>query len=115
MAIIQLGTQLKVGFGNHTLTGYILNAAEVSSTGETKVIKDESNDTCTVLVSDRGTRLRIEAIITSSGQVTPPAIGSVLTIGSTAYRVEEASVRQQREESILTATVIKEDSMTYST
>lgn len=119
-AIVQKGTSIKIGFGSAAYTGTVLQSVTRESTGEQKVIKGQDNQTHTVLVEDLGDRYTVRALILdATGSLVPPAQGSTLTITnpsnvSTAGRVESASVEHGAEETILTFTIIKEASMTYS-
>lgn len=113
-AISQVGTAVKVGFANNTLTGYVMNGFTRESTGEQKVIKDENNATQTILVSDEGERITFDAIVLNTGSLTMVDVGATVTINSVVYRVESYVIESQREETILRVTAIKEDSMTYT-
>ncbi len=112
-AIVQKGETLKIGFGDNTYTGYIMQDFTKESTGEQDVIKDENNATVTVLVSDQGYQIGFTAIIKDSGSIIPPDQGDSITIDSVAYRVLSASVKQTSKASELTISAIKEDSMSY--
>ena len=113
-AITQLGTEVKVGFGSQVYTGYIMEDLSIEPTGEQDIIKDENNATGTILISDLGNRISFNAIIKSTGSLTPPALGSSVTINSVVYRTESSAVKYSRKASILSFTGIKETSMTYS-
>jgi hypothetical protein len=115
MAVItQKGTTLKICFGTNVYTGYIMEDFTTEATGVQDVILDEDAATTTILVSDLGTRNSFTAIIKGTGSLTPPAQGSTMTINSVNYRVESSSVKQSRKASMLTVSVIKEISMTYT-
>ena len=116
MAVItQKGTTLKICFGTNVYTGYIMEDFTTEGTGVQDVILDEDASTTTVLVSDLGTRKGFTAIIKETGgSLTPPVQGSTMTINSVNYRVESSSVKQSRKASMLTVSVIKEASMTYT-
>ena len=111
-AISQTGTTLKVGFTGNTITNLIMEDVNSEATGEQDAIKDENNATGTILISDLGARVSFTAIVTDdySGDL-PPAQGSIITIGTTKYRVESASFKQQRKQSTLTVSAIREVSM----
>ena len=112
-SIVQKGETLKIGFGGNTYSGYIMQDFSAESTGEQDVIKDEDNATVTILVSDLGEQIGFTAIIKDAGSITPPAIGSSITINSVVYRVLSSSFKQTSKASELTVSAIKEDSMTY--
>lgn len=114
-AISQKGTTLKIAFGTNVYTGYIMEDFTTEATGGQDVILDEDAATVTVLVSDLGTRKSFTAIIKETGgSLTPPAQGSSVTINAVVYRVESSSVKQARKASMLTISLIKETSMTYT-
>ena len=113
-ATTQLGTELKIGFDSNLYTGYIMEEFTTEPTGEQAVIKDEDNASATILISDLGNRISFTAIIKDAGSLTPPALGSSVTINLVVYRTESASVKQARDASMLSFTGIKETSMTYS-
>lgn len=112
-ATVQKGVSLKIGFTT-TWTNFIQQSMNRSATGEQDVIKDEDNATCTVLVSDLGERIKIDAIVKSTGSLTPPAKGSSFTYGAILYRVEDAEVTEVAGAAKITVTAIKEASMTYT-
>lgn len=114
-ATTQKGTTLKIGFGTNVYTGYIMEDFTTTPTGEQAVIKDEDNATVTVLVSDLGNEISFNAIIKETGgSLTPPAIGSSVTINSVVYRCTSSNVKQSRGASMLSFAGIKETSMTYT-
>ena len=113
-AITQLGATLKIGFGTNVYTGYIMEDFSTDPSGVQDVILDEDAATTTILVSDLGNQISFSAIIMDAGSLTPPAMGSSVTINAVLYRTETSSVKQSRKASILTFTGIKEASMTYS-
>jgi len=114
-AISQLGTTLKIGFGTNVYTGYIMEDFSTDPSGVQDVILDEDAATVTILVSDLGDKISFSALIKETGgSLTPPAMGSSVTINSVVFRTETSSVKQSRKASILSFTGIKEASMTYS-
>lgn len=110
---VQKGTSLKIGFAT-TWTNYIQQSMARSATGEQDVIKDEDNATTTVLVSDLGERIKVDAIVKSTGSLTPPAKGSTFAYGGVNYRVEDTEVTEVAGAAKVTVTAIKEASMTYT-
>ena len=111
--IAQTGTTLKIGFTGNTITSLIMEDVDTEATGEQDVVKDENNATGTILVSDLGKRVSFTAIVTDDyTDDLPPELGSIILIGATNYRVESASYKQQRKQSVLTVAAVREDSMT---
>lgn len=114
-AVTQKGLALKVGFTGSTVTGLIMEDVNKEATGEQTVIKDENNATGTVIISDAGNRIAINAIVKDDyGGALPPALGTSFQAGAVVYRVESASYKQIRLQNTLNVTGIKEDSMTYT-
>jgi|GEM_PF-2857372 len=111
-AIAQKGTTLKVGFTGSTVTSLIMEDVTKESGGEQAVVKDEDNATGTILISDLGSKCSFTAIVIGAyaGDL-PPALGSIFTVGTTKYRVETASYKQARGQSILSVAGIREASM----
>ena len=110
-AISQTGETLKIGLTGSTYTAHIVEDADTGATGVQDVILDEDAATTTILISDLGTSKSITALIKDAGSLTPPAQGSLVTLGATKYRVVTSSVRQSRKVSVLSMDVIREDSM----
>ena len=112
MAIGQTGTALKVGFTGNTITYLIMEDVNTESTGVQDSILDENAATGTILISDLGKRVSFTAIVADDYSADlPPAQGSIITIGTTKYRVESASFKQGRKQSTLTVSGIREASM----
>lgn len=113
MAVFK-GQTVAIGFGGHTYSGYIMEEAVLSATGETEVIKNEDNATGTVIDWDPGRRLKISALIKTALPTTDPLPkGSTVAINSINWRIEDSEVTLVRSASKLTMTMIKETSMTY--
>jgi hypothetical protein len=112
-AITQKGTTLKVGFTGSTITSLIMEDSTKESSGEQTVVKDENNATGTILVSDLGKTVSFTAVVIGAyaGDL-PPALGTTITVGTTKYRVTAASFKQNRTQSTLSVSGIREDSMT---
>jgi len=110
----QLGTTVLVGFMGHTYTAVIMDSAKLAVTGDQDEIRSEDNETCTVIVSNKGTQIDFSGVIKGSTVVTPPAKGSSVTVNSVIYRVLDSSVEYSRLAAKLTVSAIKEDSMTYT-
>lgn len=111
-ATVQKGTTLKIGFTGSTITSLIMEDVTNESAGEQAVIKDEDNATGTILVSDLGKKVSFTAIVIGAYAADlPPALGSTITVGTTKYRVESASFKQARGQSILSVSGIREASM----
>lgn len=119
-AIVQLGTALKIGYGSFAYTGYVAQGVTTTTTGEIKTLKNADNATFCKLVEDLGTQHQIDLLILdATGSITPPAKGSTVTLtppqgASTPYMVQDSSVKFSAEEAMLSLTLIKEVSMTYS-
>ena len=114
MAITQTGTALQVGFGlDDVYTGVFMETAGKERVAAQKVIKDEDNATMTVLLSGLATRRTLRGIVKASGWVEPRQ-GTIVTINSVKYRTESCVTEYEREEARVTLTVIKEDSLTYT-
>ena len=112
-AISQLGTAVMIGFEGVTLSGYIMESADVEQTGTQKEILDEDNAAFAVLVENLGKRRTITAIVKSG--TTPETIrqGDIISLDGENHRVESASVSYNAEEARLSVTAINEDSITY--
>ena len=110
--ITQQGTEVEVGFGSYTLTGYIVEGATVKTSADTEVIKDESNDTKTRLVSDKVKKVTLEMVV-KKDTVTPVG-GDILTVNSVKYYCEDVDLKHSRTATKITLNLTKEDSMTYT-
>ena len=118
----QKGTALKVGFGSFAYTGYLpedgLSWAK-PLLNET-IVKDEDNLTITKILSDPANVFNMTLIIKNvGGSITPPAKGDPITItdpgGATLVCMTvDANVAFARDQSRLKLSLIKEDSMSYS-
>lgn len=119
-AITQLGTALKIGYGSFAYTGYVAQGFTHETTGEIKELKNADNATFTKLVENLGNRYTLKLLILdATGSITPPARGATVTIttpqnASTDCMCESSSIEFTAEESMLTLTLVKEASMTYS-
>lgn len=119
-AIVQKGTTLKIGYGSLSYTGFVPQDWTHTPTGEQKTLKGTDNQTLTVLVEDLGDQHSGSLLILDSGgSIAPPAKGSTVTLTppggtSTNYRCVDSSVKFTAEEAILSLTIIKEVSMSYS-
>jgi len=115
MAITQLGVDLTVGFGaDSSYTGVFMEAATKERTAAQKIIKGEDAQTMTVLRSGLSTRRTLRGIVKAVGW-SEPRQGDIVTVNSVKYRVESCQTEYQAEEARITLTIIKEDSITYTT
>jgi len=110
----QQGATVKIGFNSQTYSGHVMESQSIEATGEEEIIKDESGNTTTVITFDPGTRINFTAVILDAGALTPPTVGAAVSINSITYRVESANIDFAIGANRLTATAIKESSMTYS-
>jgi hypothetical protein len=121
MAATQKGTTLKITFGSYVYTGYVPENMTVSyPDGNVKVIRDADGATMTKILMDPGQRVTgTFVILGASGSVIPPIQGASVKLTpptgtSTTYYCESAETAFSAEETKLTLTLIKEDSMTYT-
>lgn len=122
MAATQLGTTLKIGFGNLTYTGYIPEDGFSWSKpyGNQEDITDAVGDMETKILMDARDEFTGSFIILdATGSTTPPAQGATVTITnpantSVACMCQSANVTFNRGHAVLTMTLVKEGSMTYS-
>ena len=120
MAATQLGTELKIAFGSFSYSGYVPESVTVSKPNlNIKTVKDANGATMTKILMDPAERINCTLIIASTGSITPPAEGSIVTLTppagtSTTYFCESAEVAHDEGESKLTLTLVKESSMTYT-
>jgi hypothetical protein len=121
MDATQKGTTLKIAFGSYVYTGYVPENISVSyPNGNIKVIRGANGETLTKILMDPGMQVTGSFIILgATGSIIPPAQGATVTLTpptgtSTAYYCESAETVFSAEETKLTLTLIKEDSMTYT-
>lgn len=112
--IAQKGTTVEVGFGTFSYSLVILESLDHSVEADVKPIKDTANDTKTIMTSDPRQMASFKGIVLGVTAMTPPAISATIVLGTFTGRVTASSISYQREETILSVTAIKEDSMTYS-
>ena len=112
----ELGTNVIVGIGSYTYTGYIVQSfGGPKPTGEVRKIKDENGATTTVLVADKGRTMSIDMIVKDASDPTTIALGDTITINAVAYRVTDVDTTSTAgEEMTVRIDGEKEDSMTYS-
>jgi len=115
-AVTQKGQALEVSIGDYTYTGYYVGTVEITPEGEVRKVKDEDGATATVLIIDKGKRLRMSDLVVKSGSdPTTIAIGDTITVNSVNYRfVSGNAVKTKGQEMIWNMELEKEDSMTYS-
>ena len=116
MAATQVGTTLKIGFASNAYTGTIVESFDTEAIDKNvEEIPDELGATETIVLMDPATQISFTAVIKETGgSLTPPAIGSSITVNSVLYRCLSSSVAQTTGASRLSITAIKEDSMTYA-
>lgn len=115
MAATQLGSDLKIGFGSNTYANCLMESFTTEAVdGNVEEIPDEDGASETVILMNPGTQISFTAVIKDAGSLTPPAIGSSITINSVVYRCLSSSVAQTVGASRVSISAIKETSMTYS-
>ncbi len=111
----QLGTALEVCIGDYLYTGYFVQEAALSPTGVERIVRDENGATATVLISDKGKKLKMSGIVKSGSDPYSIEIGDTVTVNSVNYRITSADpVRKAGEEMAFSFEAVKEDSMTYT-
>jgi hypothetical protein len=81
-----IGTSVEVGFpSGTTMSGIIRASYDVSPTADIEYIKDESNNDGSALVSNLGTRLVVDGVITEADDTEK---GDIITIGTDPDDVE---------------------------
>lgn len=121
MAQIQKGTTVKVGFGSFSYTGYVPEDATLSyPNGNVEVIKDANGATQTIIAMDPAKQQDVTLIILAAGAIDPPIEQSIISLtpnwgAATSFRVLSASVKFVAGASRLSLSLIKEDSMSYTT
>lgn len=121
MAATQLGTDLKISFGDLSYTGYVAQDASLSfPEGNEEVIRDADGATHTIIHMDPGQRVSVTFVILSAtGSITPPIEGATVTLTppqgtETAYRCVSGEASFAAGATRLALELIKEGSMTYS-
>ena len=113
---VQKGQQWKISYGNLTYTGYMPTDWQWKDEADDEVIKDERNATATHILTDPRQTQTGSFLIKSTGDITPPAKGSYISIkdpdDTTAryYYVVDASVAFSTGVTKLTLALILEDS-----
>jgi hypothetical protein len=119
--LVQKGTSVTVGFGSNTNAALIMQAV-TESVGEAdmKSIPGEQGADITNIFTNPRKRIRLTGVLvntltTELATIRALIIGSTLSVNSVNCMViESPTIEFGAEESRVTLSVIKEDSMTYS-
>jgi hypothetical protein len=114
--MVQIGTEVVVGFNGLTYGTCIMETASQEATGDTKVIRGPNNATITILESDPGEQYTVEGILLAADLTAARALikGADVTINGVVCRCLTRSIGVGREEAKVTITAIKEAGMTYA-
>jgi hypothetical protein len=114
--MVQLGTEVVVGFNGLTYGTCIMETASQEASGDEKEIRGPNNSVLTVLESNPGEQYTVEGILLAADLTAARALikGSTVSINSVNCRVMTRSIGVGREEAKVTITAIKEAGMTYS-
>lgn len=114
MAVEQLGTQRLIGFDGKTVTGYQTDTVDLEIIGDIDEVRNGDNETATKFISNKGKRFSTTLIVNSGTDPDTVQKGDTITIDGANYMVEEWRVSYVRLAARVSATLVKEDSMTYS-
>ena len=110
----ELGTQLEVGIGSDTLTGYVVQGVTRKPTGTVREILGEDGAATTILISNKGKSLALELVVKQGTDATLLTMGDSVTVDSVIYCVVDVDLgKTVAEEQTVTLDLIKEDSITY--
>jgi hypothetical protein len=92
---VVIGTAVEVGFpSGTTMEGIVRASHDVTPTGDIEYLRDEDNNEFSAVVSNLGTRLVIEGVITEADTT---AKGDIVTVGTAPddleYIVEDVARR----------------------
>jgi len=120
-AMVQLGMQWKIAFGSFAYTGYLPeDGVTWKKPRNIQEITDENDAIITKLISQPKDSFSLPLLIKDTGgDITPPVIGSTVTItdpdnSSQACMVEDATVEFSRGITKLTLELVNEPDITYS-
>lgn len=113
---VQKGQQWKVEFGSFAYTGYQPTDVTNKLTADDEAVKDTRNATISHLLTDPRRELTVNFMIKSTGSITPPAKGDIITLTtpegvSTKFYCNDASVSLSSGISKLAMSLLREDSM----
>lgn len=94
------------------ITGLLRETQADGSTADIEEVRGEDNATAAEIVSNPGVTKTFTATVLST--YTAPAKGTVVTINSIKYMVDDATVTKSRTVARLSLTVHKAGSITYS-
>lgn len=115
--ITTLGTAVTLGFGTsaqYCITGYLPDTVALEQFADIQEIRDCNNDLTTKLISNKGVRIKVEAVIKSGTAAEAIRIGDVMTVNSVKHMVEACTVTYSREAAKISLTLVKEDVITYA-
>jgi len=113
---VQKGQQWKVEFGSFAYSGYSPRGLTSKLNADDAAVQDHRKATVTHMLTNPRREISLDLMIQSAGSITPPAKGDYITITTpegvaTKFYVDDASVSFSDDITMLSLSLLREDSM----
>lgn len=110
--VVQKGETLLVGIGDYTYEGTIVKTASAKRTANVVKYQDEHGATCTRLIADPGSELKLEILAKAGSTIEELDVGDAVSIDGKNWCIDDVEIVRTYEALKATLSVSLEDSMT---